>query len=206
MAEPIYSRSSGRWQQLSRASRAHPAGAEAVDRDVRLRDLMASCRGPGRCKPMRQRPPAICSGPKNLLAKASAERRDDVSLHLKLAAMQRATGRSDAALATVHRALTISPLDFTALLLRASLLDRMNQPEAPEAWSHALAQKPKATCRRTCSRSSRRGKRASSNGPPSARARMKAAMAGPGASCRPAAAAAARSFPKQRAAPHSALP
>ena len=78
-----------------------------------------------------------------LLVQASASASDDVSLYLKLAAIQRATGRSDAALATVHRALTVSPLDFTALLLRASLLDRMNQPGAPEAWSHALAQKPK---------------------------------------------------------------
>jgi len=78
-----------------------------------------------------------------LLVQASASASDDVSLYLKLAAIQRATGRSDAALGTVHRALTVSPLDFTALLLRASLLDRMNQPGAPEAWSHALAQKPK---------------------------------------------------------------
>ena len=78
-----------------------------------------------------------------LLVQASASASDDVSLYLKLAAIQRATGRSDAALATVHRALTVNPLDFTALLLRASLLDRMNQPGAPEAWSHALAQKPK---------------------------------------------------------------
>ena len=78
-----------------------------------------------------------------LLVQASASASDDVSLYLKLAAIQRATGRSDAALGTVHRALTVSPLDFTALLLRASLLDRMNQPGAAEAWSHALAQKPK---------------------------------------------------------------
>ncbi|HWU93803.1 MAG TPA: aspartyl/asparaginyl beta-hydroxylase domain-containing protein [Sphingomicrobium sp.] len=78
-----------------------------------------------------------------LLVQASASASDDVSLYLKLAAIQRATGRSDAALATVHRALTVSPLDFTALLLRASLLDRMNEPGAAEAWSHALAQKPK---------------------------------------------------------------
>lgn len=78
-----------------------------------------------------------------LLVQASASASDDVSLYLKLAAIQRATGRSDAALATVHRALTVSPLDFTALLLRASLLDRMNEPGAAEAWSHALAQRPK---------------------------------------------------------------
>jgi len=78
----------------------------------------------------------------DLLLKARDEAPDDITLQLKLAALQRATGRPEAALATVHRALSISPLDFTALLLRASLLDRLNQPNAAEAWSHALAQKP----------------------------------------------------------------
>lgn len=78
-----------------------------------------------------------------LLVKASEAASDDISLWLKLAALQRATGRSQAALATVHRALSICPLDFTSLLLRASLLDRLKQPGAAEAWSHALAQRPK---------------------------------------------------------------
>jgi aspartyl/asparaginyl beta-hydroxylase (cupin superfamily) len=78
-----------------------------------------------------------------LLLEASEAAPDDISLCLKIAALQRATGRLDAALATVHQALSINPLDFTALLLRASLLDRLQKPEAAEAWSHALAQKPK---------------------------------------------------------------
>lgn len=77
-----------------------------------------------------------------LLLKASEASSDDLSLWLKLAAVQRATGRLKVALATVHRALAISPLDFTALLLRASLLDRLNDPAAPEAWTNALAQRP----------------------------------------------------------------
>lgn len=77
-----------------------------------------------------------------LLLKASEAASDDASLWLKLAALQRASGRPEAALAAVHRALSISPLDFTGLLLRASLLDRLKQPGAAEAWSHALAQKP----------------------------------------------------------------
>ena len=77
-----------------------------------------------------------------LLVQASEAAPDDVSLCLKLAALQRATGRPDVALSTVRRALVISPLDFTALLFNASLLDRLNPAEAAEAWSHALAQKP----------------------------------------------------------------
>ena len=77
-----------------------------------------------------------------MLLKASEVLPDDVSVHLKLAALQRASGRLQASLASVHRALSISPLDFTALLFRASLLDRLNDPGASEAWSHALAQKP----------------------------------------------------------------
>ena len=77
-----------------------------------------------------------------LLLKASEAASDDVFLLLRIAALQRATGRPEVALATVHRALTLAPLDFTALLLRASLLDAMKQDEAAEAWSHALAQRP----------------------------------------------------------------
>jgi len=82
-------------------------------------------------------------GAEQLLIKATETVRDDVSVYLKLAAVQRATGRSDAALATVHRALAVSPLDFTALLLRASLLERLGDAGAAQAWSHALAQRPK---------------------------------------------------------------
>jgi aspartyl/asparaginyl beta-hydroxylase (cupin superfamily) len=66
----------------------------------------------------------------------------DLSVLLKLAAIQRATGRPQIALTTVHRALSLSPLDFTALLMRATLLDRVDPAHAPEAWLHALAQEP----------------------------------------------------------------
>ena len=78
-----------------------------------------------------------------LLLQAIENGTQDVSLCLKLAAIQRATGRPQVALATVHRALSISPLDFTALLFRASLLDRLSHPEAIPAWNHALAQMPR---------------------------------------------------------------
>jgi aspartyl/asparaginyl beta-hydroxylase (cupin superfamily) len=77
----------------------------------------------------------------DLLLKASEAAPEDFALFLKIAALQRGSGRPTVALETVQRALSIKPRDFTALLLRASLLERLNQPAA-EAWSHALAQKP----------------------------------------------------------------
>ena len=77
-----------------------------------------------------------------LLGEAAESGANDSSLFLKLAGVQRATGQPDLALASVHRALAIDPRDFTALLMRASLLDRLDDAEAPEAWAHAIAQKP----------------------------------------------------------------
>lgn len=67
---------------------------------------------------------------------------DDPTLWMKVAAMQRGTGNLKAALDSIHRTLALSPLDFTALLMRASLLQRFGDPEAGEAWGNALAQKP----------------------------------------------------------------
>lgn len=78
----------------------------------------------------------------HLLLQASEAAPEDFALFMKIAALQRGTGRPQQALATVHRALSLKPLDFTALLLRASLLQRLNEPGAGEAWAHALAQKP----------------------------------------------------------------
>ena len=42
----------------------------------------------------------------------------------------------------MHAALALAPRDFTALLLKASLLDRLGSPTAAQAWSHALANRP----------------------------------------------------------------
>lgn len=67
---------------------------------------------------------------------------DDASVLLKLAAIQRGTGRPRLALQSVHQALARSPLDFTALLMRATLLERLEPALASEAWMHALAQQP----------------------------------------------------------------
>ena len=77
-----------------------------------------------------------------LLKQAVAGAPDDVQLLLKLAAVSKAAGQPRAALAAVHQALTQSPLDFVALVLRASLLDALGDAEAGEAWNNALAQRP----------------------------------------------------------------
>ena len=76
-----------------------------------------------------------------LLAQASADAPSDMQLLLKLAAVSRAAGKPREALAAVHKALEQSPLDFVALILRASLLDALAE-ESGEAWDNALAQRP----------------------------------------------------------------
>ena len=75
------------------------------------------------------------------LAEASASLPDPM-LFLKLAGLQRAIGDAAAALASVERALAITPREFTSLLLRASLLEKLGRPDAPQAWSNALAARP----------------------------------------------------------------
>ncbi len=76
------------------------------------------------------------------LQQAAERREDDSEIWLRIAALYRGVGRPREALDSVHRALGLAPLDFTALMLRASLLDTLNNPEAPEAWGHALANRP----------------------------------------------------------------
>ena len=78
----------------------------------------------------------------SLLRQVAEERRDDPEIWLKIAALNRGRGQPRPALDAVHRALSIRPLDFTALMLRASLLDSLDDPAAPEAWGNALANKP----------------------------------------------------------------
>ena len=77
-----------------------------------------------------------------LLSEAAESRPDDADLWMKVAALHRATGSPQAALDAVHRALAVSPLDFTMLLMKASLLQRLGHPDSGQAWGHALAQKP----------------------------------------------------------------
>lgn len=77
-----------------------------------------------------------------LLREAANARPQDPSIFLKLAGVSRAAGQPRVALDAIHRALAIAPLDFTSLLMKASLLDRLEDPAAGETWGHALAQKP----------------------------------------------------------------
>ena len=77
-----------------------------------------------------------------LLSEAAESRPKDADLWMKVAALHRATGSPQAALDALHRALAVSPLDFTMLLMKASLLQRLGHPEAGQAWGYALAQKP----------------------------------------------------------------
>ena len=77
-----------------------------------------------------------------LLAEAAGVPGADAPLFLKLAAASKAAGQPRAALSAVERALARQPLDFIALVLRATLLDGLGEAEAAEAWSHALAQRP----------------------------------------------------------------
>ena len=78
-----------------------------------------------------------------LLRQATADGSGGAEPMLKLAALLRAAGQPREALGAVHRALEASPLDFMALLMRATLLDLLGDPQADQAWSHALAQKPR---------------------------------------------------------------
>jgi ornithine lipid ester-linked acyl 2-hydroxylase len=80
-----------------------------------------------------------------LLETAVAETPARAGLWLKLAAMCRATGDPAAGLAAVSRALALDPLDFSALLAKAAMLERLGRTgEAGQAYGHALAQRPPA--------------------------------------------------------------
>ena len=77
-----------------------------------------------------------------LLTQAAAGPGADVPLFLKLAAVGKAAGQPRAALRAVEQALAQAPLDFVALVLRATLLDVLGEAEVGEAWDQALAQRP----------------------------------------------------------------
>lgn len=66
-----------------------------------------------------------------------------VELWTKLAAIRRATGDFAGALAAVESGLALAPLDFSALLARAMLLDRLADSRASEAFANAVAQLPR---------------------------------------------------------------
>lgn len=59
----------------------------------------------------------------------------------RLATVRRLAGEPQAALAAIDRSLSLNPLDFIGLLLRAALLDQLGDLEAGEAYGRALAQR-----------------------------------------------------------------
>ena len=65
-----------------------------------------------------------------------------LELWTKLSAIRRALGDTRGALAAIESALALSPLDFSALLARAMLLERSGDMRAAEAYSNAVAQLP----------------------------------------------------------------
>ncbi len=76
------------------------------------------------------------------LERAVADRDDDPLLWTKLSAMRRAGGDLGGAIAAIDRALALRPLDFSALLARAILLDRTGKAGADEAYAIAAANAP----------------------------------------------------------------
>ena len=76
------------------------------------------------------------------LEQAVAAGKPSVELWSKLSAVRRALGDGPGALEAIEKALAISPLDFSALLARAMLLDRASDPRAGEAFANAIAQLP----------------------------------------------------------------
>ena len=65
-----------------------------------------------------------------------------VHLWTKLGAIRRALGDLPGALEATERALALSPLDFSNLLARAMLLERLGDPRSGSAFSNAIAQLP----------------------------------------------------------------
>jgi aspartyl/asparaginyl beta-hydroxylase (cupin superfamily) len=63
-------------------------------------------------------------------------------LHLKRAALYRASNDPAAALDAVSAALAFAPLDFMALMLRAGLKEQLGHADTGEAYDQALARKP----------------------------------------------------------------
>ena len=77
-----------------------------------------------------------------ILDRVVVDQPDNPDLWIKLSAMCAATGDTSAALIAIERGLALRPLDFSVLLHRALLLERLSDPRFGEAFGHALAQVP----------------------------------------------------------------
>lgn len=82
------------------------------------------------------------SGAREMLERAATADGSSPGLWMKLAAVRNASGDMSGALAAVDECLALSPLDASALLFKASLLDRLGDPRAGQQFGHALAQLP----------------------------------------------------------------
>src|SRR5215213_8385867 len=79
---------------------------------------------------------------RSLLEQAVQADAATIDLWMKLSAMRKASGDLTGALAAIDRALSFAPLDFSALLSRAVILDALGDPNAGEEFGNALAQLP----------------------------------------------------------------
>ena len=79
-------------------------------------------------------------GARQSLEQAVATGAGTLELWTKLSAIRRALGDLKGALAAIERALALSPLDFSALLARAMLLERTGDRRSAEAYANAVAQ------------------------------------------------------------------
>ena len=79
---------------------------------------------------------------RSLLEQALSGSAESFVLWTKLSAMRKSSGDLSGALEAVDRALALSPLDFSALLSRAIILDGLQDSDAGEAFSQALSQMP----------------------------------------------------------------
>jgi aspartyl/asparaginyl beta-hydroxylase (cupin superfamily) len=77
-----------------------------------------------------------------LLEQATQAGEPSRDLWIKLSAVRKLFGDFEGALAAVDQALALSPLEFSALLHRAMLLESLGDPMAGEEFGNALAQAP----------------------------------------------------------------
>jgi aspartyl/asparaginyl beta-hydroxylase (cupin superfamily) len=81
-------------------------------------------------------------GARETLERALDREPGTLALWTKLSALRRATGDLPGALAAIDQALVIAPLDFSALLARAILLEKLDDGLAGEAFMNAIARLP----------------------------------------------------------------
>jgi aspartyl/asparaginyl beta-hydroxylase (cupin superfamily) len=82
------------------------------------------------------------AGARDALERALGSGPGTLTLWTKLSALRRATGDLPGALAAIDQALALAPLDFSALLARAMLLEKLNDPAATDAFVNAVARLP----------------------------------------------------------------